>query len=184
MLWAKPDEEDSTDFKEKTNDTLPVYLSMCSRMNQTESKRIYFDLSHLTGNKPDKRNLSKFFQSNFKGKTENEFIESYIENDVPNKKQLNEKSKPLSKRLNKQIQREINGINQVPSASSFNAVQVYPPMPEEYAKLFDILGRRDDTLYVVYLTQKDLYLPALNPNSTVRPRMSLVIPALPDGKLI
>lgn len=47
-----------------------------------------------------------------------------------------------------------------------------------HAGLLEALHRRDDTFYVVSFSMDHLLLPALAHNNSVRPKMSLVLPAL------
>jgi hypothetical protein len=64
-------------------------------------------------------------------------------------------------------------------------VEVYGLRPRHYsyAAFFEAINRRDDTFYVVSFTGDHLLVPAVAHNKTVRPKMSLVLPALPfNGK--
>lgn len=64
------------------------------------------------------------------------------------------------------------------TTEEINAVQVFSsPFAEEQAKLFDEIGRRDDTFYIVWFNGDRLLLPALDTNSTTRPRISIILPA-------
>lgn len=62
-----------------------------------------------------------------------------------------------------------------------NEVEVYGLRPQQYnyAAFFEAIHRREDTFYVVSFSGDHLLVPALAHNKTVRPKMSLVLPALP-----
>lgn len=62
-----------------------------------------------------------------------------------------------------------------------NEIQVYEALPERYlfAAFFEAIQRKNDTFYVVSFSDDHLLVPATEHNSTVRPRMSLLLPAMP-----
>lgn len=64
-----------------------------------------------------------------------------------------------------------------------NGVQVYDRsgLPDRYlfAAFFEAIQRKDDTFYVVSFSGDHFLLPATEHNNTVRPRMSLLLPAMP-----
>lgn len=64
---------------------------------------------------------------------------------------------------------------------SKNEIQIYEAVPDRYlfAAFFEAIQRKDDTFYVVSFSDDHLLLPATEHNSTVRPRMSLLLPAMP-----
>lgn len=65
---------------------------------------------------------------------------------------------------------------------SKNEIQIYEALPERYlfAAFFEAIERKNDTFYVVSFSSDHLLLPATeHNNNTVRPRMSLLLPAMP-----
>ncbi len=64
---------------------------------------------------------------------------------------------------------------------SKNEIQVYEALPNQYLfdAFFEAIQRKNDTFYVVSFSDDHLLLPATEHNSTVRPRMSLLLPAMP-----
>lgn len=62
-----------------------------------------------------------------------------------------------------------------------NEIQVYEPLPDRYLfdAFFEAIDKKDDIFYVVSFSGDHLLLPATIHNSTVRPRMSLLLPAMP-----
>lgn len=64
---------------------------------------------------------------------------------------------------------------------SKNEIQVYEALPKRYhfAAFYEAIQRKDDTFYVVSFSDDHLLLPATEHNNTVRPRMSLLLPAMP-----
>lgn len=69
-------------------------------------------------------------------------------------------------------------IIDIHTTSNNNAVEVFSPILSEHASLFEALGRKDDTFYVVWFSGEHLLLPASRKNNTARPKMSLVLPAV------
>lgn len=56
-------------------------------------------------------------------------------------------------------------------------MNVYKPkFSDEYSKLFEGIGRRNDTFYVLTFNADNIYLPASAYNKSNRPKMSLMVP--------
>lgn len=63
------------------------------------------------------------------------------------------------------------------SHSQDTFMNVYKPkFNEEYSKLFEGIGRRNDTFYVLSFNADNIYLPASAYNKSSRPKMSLMVP--------
>lgn len=65
---------------------------------------------------------------------------------------------------------------------SNSEIQVYEGLPERYLleAFFKAIERKDDTFYVVSFSDDHLLIPPTERNNdTVRPRMSLLLPAMP-----
>ncbi|XP_069775695.1 cyclic AMP-dependent transcription factor ATF-6 beta-like isoform X2 [Narcine bancroftii] len=58
-------------------------------------------------------------------------------------------------------------------------LQVYQSPKQSYYDFMDAIDRREDTFYVVSFRRDHLLLPAISHNKTNRPKMSLVMPAMP-----
>lgn len=67
------------------------------------------------------------------------------------------------------------------SPSASNEVEVYGVRPPlyDYTAFLDSFQRRDDTFYVVSFSGDHILLPAQAHNTSSRPKMSLVLPAVP-----
>jgi len=77
-------------------------------------------------------------------------------------------------------------LRREPRIGPVNEVELYqkmrPPL-YEYAAFLDSFARRQDTFYVVSFSGDHILLPARALNSSIRPKMSLVLPAMPfNGK--
>ncbi|XP_034235080.1 cyclic AMP-dependent transcription factor ATF-6 alpha isoform X2 [Thrips palmi] len=70
------------------------------------------------------------------------------------------------------------------SANAINEVEVYGVRPPlyDYTAFLDSFQRRDDTFYVVSFSGDHILLPAQAHNTSSRPKMSLVLPAVPINK--
>lgn len=70
------------------------------------------------------------------------------------------------------------------SQSASNEVEVYGVRPPlyDYTAFLDSFQRRDDTFYVVSFSGDHILLPAQAHNTSSRPKMSLVLPAVPINK--
>ena len=86
-------------------------------------------------------------------------------------------------------QKKTNGDGQRIPPQQSNGVQVYDEtkLPDHYvfAAFLEAIQRKEDTFYVVSFSGDHLLLPATEHNTTVRPRMSLLLPAMPlNGTLV
>ncbi|XP_071855860.1 bZIP_ATF6 domain-containing protein ATf6 isoform X3 [Bombus fervidus] len=168
LLWTSRDqtqEEDEDGFRKNISIPQP----MCPmHINHSESIRLDYELRRWIGGKSDQDNWTTLK----KAKLDAKLIESLsspphvMQTKTKRKRNLAEKSKS-----------EI--LRKTTDSSISNAVEVFSPIIKEHASLFEALGRRDDTFYVVWFSGEHLLLPASSKNSTGRPRMSLVLPALP-----
>lgn len=165
LLWTSRDqtrEEDEDSFRKNISIPQP----MCPMyINQSESIRLDYELRRWIGGKSDQNNLKK---GKLDASVTGKFLSSplHVMKKAKRRRNLSERSKS-----------EIHRKTTEPSIS--NAVEVFSPIIKEHASLFEALGRRDDTFYVVWFSGEHLLLPASSKNSTGRPRMSLVLPALP-----
>ncbi|XP_011500637.1 PREDICTED: cyclic AMP-dependent transcription factor ATF-6 alpha [Ceratosolen solmsi marchali] len=176
LLWSNSD-DDSTESKERFNDTLSTHHPMCPmHINLTESIRLDFELRRWIGGEPDRENWTKPWKTDLDIKSLKEMlnIRSY---NVKDKSGSSNLRLPL-KRVSRRRKIKSSQVNDM-SPTNINAVQLFSPLLQEHAKLFDALGRRDDTFYVVWFTGEHLLLPASRKNSTSRPKMSLILPAVP-----
>lgn len=169
LLWASKDQnqEEEQDPSFRKNVSMPQ--PMCPmHINQSESIRLDYELRRWIGGKSDQDNWTRLK----KGKFNAEFIGEFLS--LPRAMETKIKRKRNS---SEKIKSQILGKTAGPTIS--NAVELFSPIIKEHASLFEALGRRDDTFYVVWFSGEHLLLPASSQNSTGRPRMSLVLPALP-----
>ncbi|XP_076755147.1 bZIP_ATF6 domain-containing protein ATf6 isoform X2 [Xylocopa sonorina] len=164
LLWASKDqtrEEEQDRFRKNVSIPQP----MCPmHINQSESIRLDYELRRWIGGKSDQDNWTGMK----KGKFNAEFIGEFLS--LPRAMQTKTKRKRnLSEKIKSQVLEKTAG----PTIS--NAVELFSPIIKEHASLFEALGRRDDTFYVVWFSGEHLLLPASSKNSTGRPRMSLVL---------
>ncbi|XP_022236962.1 cyclic AMP-dependent transcription factor ATF-6 alpha-like isoform X2 [Limulus polyphemus] len=71
-----------------------------------------------------------------------------------------------------------NGEDRQSHFQRHNELQVYQKPSKSYKDLFEAIHRRDDTFYFVSFSGDHLLLPATAHNRTLRPKMSLVMPAM------
>lgn len=170
LLWTPKDhvQEENESFRKNTSVPQP----MCPmHINQSESIRLDYELRRWIGGESDQDNWIIPKDGKLNAKLLGKLLTSpeTVQKKPKNRNNLPRKSKS-----------EILGRT---SSAISNALEVFSPILQEHASLFEALGRRDDTFYVVWFTGEHLLLPASSKNSTGRPKMSLVLPALPiNGK--
>ncbi|KZC07838.1 PREDICTED: cyclic AMP-dependent transcription factor ATF-6 alpha [Dufourea novaeangliae] len=168
LLWTPTDEiqeEDEESFRKNTSMPQP----MCPMyINKSESIRLDYELRRWIGGESDQDNWTTPKNAKFDAKFMGELLSSPYAVQKKTKDKYN-----LPRRSKSEILRKTTG------SSISNAVEVFSPTLKEHASLFEALGRREDTFYVVWFSGEHLLLPASRKNSTGRPRMSLVLPALP-----
>ncbi|XP_076654260.1 bZIP_ATF6 domain-containing protein ATf6 isoform X2 [Halictus rubicundus] len=170
LLWTPKDQaqqEEEKNFRKN----ISVLQPMCPMyINKSESIRLDYELRRWIGEESDHNN---WFTSKT-AKFDEKFMEGLLSPYVIQKRTKDKHSLP---RKNKS---EI--LRKTASSTITNAVEVFSPTLKEHASLFEALGRRDDTFYVVWFSGEHLLLPASRKNSTGRPKMSLVLPAVPPNE--
>lgn len=152
-------------------------------INQTENIRIAKELRQWIG-QPEYFNLSVNSKSNefkkFNMDTISGLIDLIENNNKINEKRekrrmLNRRKKNARKRLVMSNEKNIQSYR-----TNDHEIQVFDGTFDaaKYAKFFEEIHRRDDTFYVVSFSGDHLLLPALAHNKTLRPKMSLMLPAL------
>ncbi|XP_014204499.1 cyclic AMP-dependent transcription factor ATF-6 alpha [Copidosoma floridanum] len=177
LLWAVEDDGEADRSKPLVyNDTQIRNEPMCmTYVNQTESIRLDSELRQLIIADPAQDNRIDWLTS----KTDLELkslngmhLGTYpvkSKNSRPRNMRVTSLRKSLG--IRNRVERKQTGT----SLPMNNAVQVFSPIPEKYAELFDALGHREDTFYLVLLNEAFL-LPASSQNNTARPRISLILP--------
>lgn len=173
LLWTPRDqipEEVEQSFRKNTSMPQP----MCPmHINQSESIRLDKELRRWIGGESEQDNWYTPKRAKLNAKLLGEFLSST--------RAAQRKAKEKHSNLPRKSKSEILG--KTTGSPISNAVEIFSPILQEHASLFEALGRREDTFYVVWFSGEHLLLPASSKNSTGRPRMSLVLPALPiNGK--
>ncbi|XP_012278203.1 cyclic AMP-dependent transcription factor ATF-6 alpha isoform X2 [Orussus abietinus] len=169
LLWTGPDPENGVD--EGFNKTASSHPMCPMYINQTESIRLDSELRRWIGGDSDRDNWTKPRKTELAVKSLGELL---LPKPSPAPRKYPDKLKLLQRKAAEGAAK-VNGV----APANTNAVEVFSPILREHATLFEALGRRDDTFYVVWFSGEHLLLPASRQNNTVRPRMSLVLPAVP-----
>jgi len=179
LLWTVDENNNMDQIDENFNKSIPIHPVCPMYINQSESIRLDSELRRWIDGESDKDN-----RTTSKGtKLETDPLKIVL-----SRSSLAERPK---KRLYLSRDRKIKTMHKmidVRPADHYsinnNAVEVFSPILSEYASLFEALGRKDDTFYVVWFSGEHLLLPASRKNNTARPKMSLVLPAVSiNGKL-
>ncbi|XP_043791163.1 cyclic AMP-dependent transcription factor ATF-6 alpha isoform X2 [Apis laboriosa] len=165
LLWSSKDQtrqEDEDNFRKNISIPQPMCLM---HINQSESIRLDYELRQWIGGKSYQYNWTTLKKATLHTKFIGKFLSSSHTMKAKIKHNISEENK-----------HEI--FQKITDSSILNAVEIFSPIIKEHASLFEALGRRDDTFYVVWFGGEHLLLPASSKNSTGRPRMSLILPTL------
>lgn len=167
LLWSSKDQtrqEDEDNFRKNISIPQPMCLM---HINQSESIRLDYELRRWIGGKSYQYNWTTLKKAMLNTK----FIGKFLSSSHTMKTKIKQKHN-----ISEENKHEI--LQKITDSSILNAVEIFSPIIKEHASLFEALGRRDDTFYVVWFGGEHLLLPASSKNSTGRPRMSLILPTL------
>ncbi|XP_051154178.1 cyclic AMP-dependent transcription factor ATF-6 alpha isoform X2 [Leptopilina boulardi] len=168
LLWSEPDSEETNSSRINS-----INQSMCPMsINDTESKRLDFEIRRFFGDKIDDGNLKKSPITKKQVNSSFSKISHTTPPPPPSKKRILRKLK-----ITREKKVETNS-NNIPWQNN-NALEVFSPNFKDHAELFDALKRKHDTHYVVWFSRDYLLSPASRQNNTLRPKMTLIFPALP-----
>lgn len=173
LFWTINENENMEDQIEKDfNKSMPVHQLMCPMyINQSESIRLDSELRRWIDGESDRNNRSA---KEMKLKTNSLNALSSSRSQLDEKKPKKNLYLPRDKKI-----KTINKMIDIPDQySNDNAIQIFSPILSKHASLFEALGRKDDTFYVVWFSGEHLLLPASRKNDTARPKISLVLPAV------
>ncbi|EFN66359.1 Cyclic AMP-dependent transcription factor ATF-6 alpha [Camponotus floridanus] len=172
LFWTIDENENNMEdqMEKDFNKSVPAHQLMCPMyINQSELIRLDSELRRWIDGESDRNNRSAK-EMELKTNSSNALSSS--------RSQLEEKAKrklylPRDKKI-----KTIHKMIDIPDQHSNNAIQIFSPILSKHTSLFEALGRKDDTFYVVWFSGEHLLLPASRKNDTARPKMSLVLPAV------
>lgn len=172
LLWANPDTRIDEELGDDYDKNKTMHHPMCPMyINQSESIRLDYELRRWIGGESDRDNWTT--------PTKTELNKNLLGKVLLPKSSIEKKTVYDKNRYSRKIKsKDMHKINNI-HTSNANAVEVFSPILREHASLFEALGRKDDTFYVVWFSGEHLLLPASRKNNTSRPKMALVLPAVP-----
>ncbi|KAJ8681475.1 hypothetical protein QAD02_017262 [Eretmocerus hayati] len=87
----------------------------------------------------------------------------------------------LPKESVKNLKKKTSQVHDSSTPTNLKEVQVFSSLFEENSKLLNALGRKEDTYYVIWFQGGNLLLPALRKTNSSKPKVSLVLPAVPGN---
>lgn len=191
LLWAEPEIENVTStYTSGTQPTCPLHINETESLRLDSELRRWIGVDDFSSTKQKKNGVEEFYSGKLrKVKNKNNSNGANVTRSKPstsksvndlfwgrNEKQLVLRQTSLFSSKHRRKLRKARKENK-----ENNAVQL---MSVPHAGLLEALRRRDDTFYVVSFSGDHLLLPALAHNNTLRPKMSLVLPALPFNESV
>ncbi|KAL6264385.1 hypothetical protein P5V15_004497 [Pogonomyrmex californicus] len=175
LFWALDENDNNIEdgIEENFNKSgVPIHQPICPMyINQSESIRLDSELRRWIDGESDRDNRTALRKIKLQTNSLNvSLLRSPLEERAKRKLYL-----PRDRKIKLHKMIDIPTVDQYPDN---NAIEIFSPILSEHASLFEALGRRDDTFYVVWFSGEHLLLPASRKNNTARPKMSLVLPAV------
>lgn len=175
LFWTVDENDNNIEdrIEESFNKSIPIHQPICPMyINQSESIRLDSELRRWIVGESDRDNQSALRKTKLQTDSLNVSLSRLPLEEKAKRKLYLSRDRKI-KTMHKMI--DIPAVDQYPDN---NAIEIFSPLLSEYASLFEALGRKDDTFYVVWFSGEHLLLPASRKNNTARPKMSLVLPAV------